>query len=189
MKLRTLLLASMLSVGTLVAGTYNVDKDHSDVGFKVKHMMVSNVKGQFDKFSGSFVYDEKTKTLQALTGVVDVNSINTDNAKRDAHLKSADFFDAVKYPEMKLTLVKVDGDTAYTKLTLHGITKDVKMELETSGIVIKDPWGNSRTGLSLSGTINRIDYALKWNQLMEAGGVMVGEKVKINIELEGILAQ
>jgi len=189
MKLRTLLLASMLSVGTLVAGTYNVDKDHSDVAFKVKHMMVSNVKGQFDKFSGSFVYDEKTKTLQALTGVVDVNSINTDNAKRDAHLKSADFFDAVKYPEMKLTLVKVDGDTAYTKLTLHGITKDVKMELETSGIVIKDPWGNSRTGLSLSGTINRIDYALKWNQLMEAGGVMVGEKVKINIELEGILAQ
>ena len=186
MKLTTLVLALMLSVGTLFAGTYNVDKDHSDVAFKVKHMMISNVKGKFDKFSGSFIYDEKTKTLQALTGVVDVNSINTDNAKRDAHLKSADFFDVVKYPEMKLTLVKVEGDTAYTKLTLHGITKDVKMELETSDTVVKDPWGGTRTGLSLSGKIDRMDFGLKWNKLLEAGGVMVGEEVKISIELEGV---
>ncbi len=189
MKFTTVVLASMLSVGTLFAGTYNVDKDHSDVAFKVKHMMISNVKGNFESFSGSFVYDEKTKTLQALNGVVNVSSINTDNEKRDAHLKSADFFDAVKYPVMKLTLVKVEGDTAYTKLTIHGITKDVKMELETSGAVVKDPWGGTRTGLSLSGTINRVDFGLKWNQLMEAGGVMVGEEVKMNIELEGILAK
>ena len=188
MQFRTVLLASMLSVGTLFAGTYNVDKDHSDVAFKVKHMMISNVKGNFESFSGSFAYDEKTKTLQALSGVVDVDSINTDNAKRDAHLKSADFFDAAKYPQMQLTLLKVDGDTAYTKLTIHGITKEVKMELETRDAV-KDPWGGTRTGLSLSGKINRVDFGLKWNKVMETGGVLVGEDVKIEIELEGILAQ
>jgi len=189
MKLALVTLALLLSIESLFAGTYNVDKDHSSIGFKVKHMMISNVKGQFDTFSGSFEYDEKTKMLKALTGVVDVNSINTDNAKRDRHLKSSDFFDAANYPEMKLTLVKVDGETAYAKLSIHGITKEVKMELETSGMVIKDPWGNSRTGLSLSTSINRMDYGLKWTDLMETGGMIVGDKVKISIELEGILAK
>ncbi len=189
MKIRTILLASLLSVGSLFAGTYNVDVDHSDVAFKVKHMMISNVKGQFDKYSGSFEYDEKTKTLKSLNGIVEINSINTQNAKRDEHLKSADFFDAAKYPTMNLKVTKVDGDTAYTQLTMHGVTKEVKMELELSGQVIKDPWGNTRTGLSLSGKINRKDFGLNWNQLMEAGGVMVGDDVKISIELEGILAK
>lgn len=189
MKVKSILLASMLSFGTLFAGTYNVDIDHSNVAFKVKHMMISHVKGQFDKFSGSFVYDEKTKTLKALHGEVAIDSISTQNAKRDAHLKSADFFDAAKYPTMSLTLEKVKGDTAYTKLTIHGITKEVKMELDLSGAVVKDPWGNTRTGLSLSGKINRKDFGLNWNQLIEAGGVMVGDEVKMSIELEGILAK
>ena len=183
MKLPTVIVASMLSVGTLFGGTYNVDIDHSNVAFKIRHMMISNVTGQFDKFNGTFEYDEKTKTLISLNGEVDVNSINTDNEKRDAHLKSADFFDVAKYPSMYLTLEKVDGDTAYVKLTIHGITKEVKMELETSGIVIKDPWGNTRTGLSLSGQINRKDFGLNWNQVIEAGGVAVGDTVKINVEI------
>ena len=187
MRLQVVLLASMLSVGSLFAGNYKVDVDHSNVAFKVKHMMISNVKGQFEKFSGSFVYDEKSKRLQSLHGDVDVNSISTDNAKRDAHLKSADFFDAVKYPTMSFDLSKVEGDSAYGKLTIHGITKDVKMELETSGTTVKDPWGNTRTGLSLSGKINRKDFGLNWNQVIEAGGVMVGDEVKMSIELEGIL--
>jgi len=189
MKFSTLVVALTLSMGSLFGGTYNVDKDHSNVAFKVKHMMISNVKGQFDKFSGSFEYDEKTNKLITLDGIVDVNSINTDNAKRDGHLKSADFFDVAKYPQMKLSLVKVVGDTAYTNLTIHGITKELTMELETSGMIIKDPWGNSRTGLSLSGSINRMDYGLKWNDVMETGGVVVGDRVKISIELEGILAK
>lgn len=189
MKLTTVVFASMLSVGTLFAGTYNVDKDHSNVAFKVKHMMITNVTGQFDKFSGTFDYDDKTKTLKSLNGEVDVTSINTDNVKRDDHLRSADFFDVTKYPSMHLTLEKVDGDTATMKLTMHGVTKEVKMELETSGVVVKDPWGNSRTGLSLSGKINRKDFGLSWNDLMEAGGAMVGDKIKISIDIEGILAQ
>ncbi len=188
MKLKMIAIA-LLSAGTLLAGTYNVDLDHSTVGFKVKHMMISNVTGEFKKFSGSFVYDDKHKRLEALSGVVDVNSIDTDNAKRDRHLKSPDFFDAAKFPQMTLSLIKVEGDTAYVKLTIHGITKEVKMDLETSGMVIKDPWGNTRTGLSLSGSINRLEYGLKWNDLMETGGMIVGDKVKMIIELEGILAK
>lgn len=189
MKVRNIVLASLLSAGTLFGGNYNVDMSHSNVAFKVKHMMVSNVKGQFDTFSGTFEYDEKTKSLVALHGEVDVNSIDTQIEKRDAHLKSADFFDVAKYPSMSMTLEKVKDDMAYVKLTMHGVTKVVEMELETSGTVIKDPSGNTRTGLSLEGTINRKDFGLNWNKVMEAGGVVVGEDVKISIELEGILAK
>lgn len=189
MKLNTIVLATMLSVSTLFAGTYNVDLDHSNVAFKVRHMMISNVTGQFNKFSGTFEYDDQTKTLRSLNGEVDVSSIDTDNAKRDDHLKSGDFFDVAKYPSMQLTLEKIEGDTATMKLTMHGVTKEVKMELETSGVVIKDPWGNMRTGLSLSGKINRKDFGLNWNQVIEAGGVAVGEMVKISLEIEGILAR
>ena len=187
MKLKVIALASLLCAGTLFAGNYKVDADHTNVGFKVKHMMISNVKGQFGKFSGTFVYDEKTKTLKALHGDVDTTSISTDNSMRDNHLKSADFFDVAKYPTMSYTLDKVVGDKAYGKLTIHGITKEVVMELDLSGNVVKDPWGNIRTGLSLNGTINRKDFGLMWNKAIEAGGMMVGDDVKINVEIEGIL--
>ena len=187
MKIKTILLASLLSVGTLLAGNYKVDVDHTSVAFKVKHMMISNVKGEFGKFSGTFVYDEKTKTLKALQGDVAVTSISTDKATRDGHLKSADFFDVAKYTMMSYTLDKVVGNKAYGKLTIHGITKEVPMDLELSGNTVKDPWGNIRTGLSLSGTINRKDFGLMWNQAIEAGGVMVADEVKINVEIEGIL--
>lgn len=187
MNLKVIALASLLCAGTLFAGNYKVDADHTNVGFKVKHMMISNVKGQFGKFSGTFVYDEKTKTLKALHGDVDTTSISTDNSMRDNHLKSVDFFDVAKYPTMSYTLDKVVGEKAYGKLTIHGITKEVVMELDLSGNVVKDPWGNTRTGLSLSGTINRKDFGLMWNKAIEAGGMMVGDDVKINVEIEGIL--
>lgn len=189
MRLTKIFIASLLSAGTLFAGMYNVDQDHSDVAFKVKHMMISNVKGGFDKFHGTFEYDEASKVLKSLDGVVDTGSINTANVKRDVHLKSADFFDVEKYPAMHLTVTKVKDDTAYGNLTLHGVTNEVKMKLETSGVVIKDPWGNMRTGLSLSFKINRKEFGLGWNQVMEAGGIMVGEEVAVDIEIEGILAK
>lgn len=189
MKLVKLGLISLLASGALYAGTYNVDKSHSNVGFKVKHMMISNVTGKFNDFKGSFVYDEKTNTLKSLNGVIEVKSVDTDNEKRDGHLKASDFFAADKYPEITFDLNKVDGDKAYGKLTLRGITKDVALDLETSGGTIKDPWGNTRTGLILTGTINRMDYGVKYNSVLEAGGVAVGEKVKLIVELEGILAK
>lgn len=185
-KLVKLGLASVLTASTLFGGTYNVDKSHSNVGFKVKHMMISNVTGKFDNFNGSFEYDEKTNTLKSLNGVVEVKSVNTANEKRDKHLKESDFFAAEKYPQITFDLNKVEDDKAYGKLTMRGVTKDVILDVETNG-TIKDPWGNTRAGLVLEGKINRMDYGIKYNSVLEAGGVAVGEKVKLIVELEGIL--
>lgn len=178
----------VLGSASLFAGNYNVDTSHSNVSFKVKHMMISEVTGHFDTFEGSFNYDEKTKSLKSLNGKIDVNSINTSNEKRDSHLKSADLFDVQKYPKITFALDSVKGDKAYGKLTLHGITKNVILTLENNG-GIKDPWGNTRVGLGLSGQLNRKDYGITWNTALEAGGVAVGENVKLDIQLEGILVQ
>lgn len=189
MKLVKLGLLSLITSGVLFAGTYNVDASHSSVGFKVKHMMISNVSGSFDKFTGNFEYDEKTNTLKSLNGTVEVSSINTANEKRDNHLKQSDFFAANEYPQITFALDKVEGDKAYGKLTMRGVTKDIVLEVETNGTTIKDPWGNTRTGLSLNGKINRLDYGIKYNSVLEAGGVAVGEEVKLHVEIEGILAK
>ena len=187
-KLIKLGLASILSAGALYAGTYNVDASHSNVGFKVKHMMISNVSGKFNDFNGSFDYDEKTKTLKSLAGVVKVKSVDTQNTKRDDHLRSSDFFAADKYPELTFKLDKIDGDYVYGKLSMRGITKEVKFDFEDNGS-ITDPWGNKRIGLTLSGKLNRLDYGIKYNSVIEAGGVVVGEKVKLEIEIQGILSK
>lgn len=181
-------LASVLVASGLLAGTFKVDEDHSNVGFKVKHMLITNVTGKFDKFHGSFELDEKTNTLKSLTGEVEVASINTENEKRDGHLRSDDFFAAKEHPKMTFFVTKVDGDEVTGKLTIRGTTKTVKFDLEQSG-VITDPWGNTRTGLTLETKINRFDYGLKWNKALEAGGLIVGDTVKIIVELEGILAK
>ena len=188
MNLAKLGLASLLATVALYAGTYNVDTSHSNVGFKVKHLMISNVTGKFDKFSGTFKYDEKTNTLKTLNGNIEVSSINTENEKRDEHLKSSDFFDAKKHPKLTFRLDKIEGDIALGKLTLRGVTKDVKLDFQNNGTAI-DPWGNKRVGLELTGKINRKDYGLNWNKGLETGGVLVGETVKLTIELEGILAK
>ena len=188
MNIAKLGLISILTAGALFAGTYNVDVTHSNLGFKVKHLMISNVTGKFDKFNGSFVFDEKANTLTSLKGTAQVASINTEDAKRDGHLKSADFFDAANHPELTFDLEKIEGDKAYGKLTIRGITKSVEFDYDNNGTVT-DPWGNKRVGLELSGKINRKDFGLNWNKALEAGGVLVGETVKINIELEGVLAK
>lgn len=188
MKLIKIGIASIVAAGALYAGTYNVDASHSNVGFKVKHLMISNVNGNFEKFNGSFEYDEKSGVVKALNGVIETSSINTDDVKRDGHLKSADFFDATKYPTMTFKLDRVEDDKAYGKLTIKDITKDVAFDIEKTGEVT-DPWGNKRVGLEISGKINREDYGLKWNKTLEAGGVLVGETVKIQVELEGVLAK
>ncbi len=185
MNLVKLGLVSILAAGALFAGTYKVDTSHSHVGFKVKHLMISSVRGNFEKFDGSFEYDEKTGIIKSLEGNVVVASINTDNEKRDGHLKSADFFDAAKHPNLTFKVEKVEGEKAYGKLTMRGVTKDVVFDIEKTGEVI-DPWGNKRVGLELEGKVNRLDYGLNWNKALEAGGVVVGEEVKINVELEGI---
>jgi polyisoprenoid-binding protein YceI len=173
-----------LFVGSLLfGGSYSLDPSHSSVGFKVKHMMISNVNGNFSEFDGSFEL-EKGK-LKALEGVVQAASISTDNAKRDNHLRSADFFDVIKYPAIKFKMVRLDGDDIIGNLSIKGVTKEVKLAVDMGGET-DDPWGNHRAGFSLEGKINRQDFGLSWNKLLETGGVVVGDEIKLMIEIEGI---
>lgn len=186
MKLIKLGLMTLLATGALYAGTFNIDKSHSNVGFKVKHLMISNVSGNFKAFSGTINYDEKTNTLKSISGKVEVSSINTENEKRDAHLKADDFFAADKYPYITFESTEIKGDEVIGKFTLRGVTKEVKFELENNG-TIKDQRGNTKIGLSLYGKINRKDYGVMYNKVLEAGGVAVGDTVRLTIDLEAVL--
>ncbi len=184
-KLQLLIISILLGASSLFGGVYKVDTSHTNVGFAVKHMMISTVNGEFKKFDGSFELDEKNNLI-ALKGEMDVDSINTNIAKRDAHLKSDEIFDAQKHPKITFVLDRVEGDKAYGKLTIKNTTKDVVLDYEFGG-TITDPWGKQRAGISLSGKIDRKDYNLTWNQVLEAGGVVVSDTVKINVDIQGIL--
>lgn len=178
------ILAGLLIVGSaLFAGTYSVDASHSKVGFKIKHLSISNVYGTFDKFDANIEYDEKTKALKVLNSTVAVNSVNTQNEKRDKHLLESDYFDAKKYPTMKFELLEIKEDAMIANLTIKGITKKVEFDYENNGIV-KDPWGNTKLGFSLEAKINRVDFGLKANKLLDSGGLLLGEKVKITVDIE-----
>jgi len=165
-----------------------VDAAHSEIGFKVKHMMFTNVSGSFQKFD-AFIETEGDNFENAkieFTGQVD--SITTGNADRDNHLRSADFFDAEKFPQLtfKATSFTKEDEGEYIlkgDLTLHGVTKPVKLDVDFGGLA-KDPWGNTKVGMSVEGKINRKDWGLNWNSALEAGGVLVGEEVKLAIELQ-----
>lgn len=185
MKLIKLGLATLLASGALYAATFKIDKSHSNIGFKVKHMMVSNVVGNFKDFSGTIDYDEKTKTLKAINGTVAVASINTENSKRDKHLRADDFFAASQYPEIKFESTKVEGDEIVGKFTLRGVTKEVKFEVENNG-TITNHRGKTVVGLSLYGKINRKDYGVRYNRVLEAGGLAVGDTVRLILDLEGV---
>ena len=188
MNMKKLISISVLSLTTLIAGNYNVDLSHSNVEFKVKHLMITNVKGNFNDFTGSFEYDEKEKKLISLSGEIEVDSINTDNEKRDNHLIAPDIFDADQFPSITFDLTKGDGDYVYGDFTMKGVTKNIKLEFENGG-TIKDPRGNNRAGFALSGEINRTDFGITWNRVLEAGGLTVGNEIKLNIEIQGIEAK
>jgi polyisoprenoid-binding protein YceI len=188
MKIFKIALVSILAAGTLFAGTYKVDVSHSNVGFKVKHMMITNVKGNFNEFEGVIEYDEQNKLIKDITGVIQVGSIDTDNDKRDKHLVAEDIFNAAKFPTIEFELVKIQSDKAYGNLTMHGVTKLIELEYENNG-VITDPWGKQRVGIELEGEINRKDFGVNWNKILEAGGVAVSEEVQLEISLQGILQE
>ena len=164
-----------------------IDPTHSEIGFKVKHMMFTNVSGNFGTYEATITTEDDDFTKSAIEFSANIDSINTNNSDRDNHLKSADFFDAEKNP--KLTFVsssfaKAGDDYELTgELTLHGVTKTVKLATEFSGLM-KDPWGNTKVGLNIVGKINRKDWGLNWNSALETGGVLVSEEVKLNIELQ-----
>jgi polyisoprenoid-binding protein YceI len=167
---------------------WNLDATHSEIGFKVKHMMITNVSGSFGKFDVQTETNGDDFSTAKIKFTADLNSINTANTDRDNHLKSPDFFDAEKFPELKFESTKVEkkDDENYIlhgNLTIKGVTKPVKLDAEFGGIG-KDPWGNQKAGFSLTGKIKRTDWNLNWNAALETGGVLVSEEVKLHAEIQ-----
>jgi polyisoprenoid-binding protein YceI len=173
--------------------TYQIDPVHSNVQFSVRHLMVSNVRGTFTGVKGTVDYDPANPAATKIDVVIDVNSINTNDEKRDAHLKSPDFFDAAQYPAITFqgTQVKKESDSEFTvsgNLSLHGVTKPVVLQVEEVSPEAKDPWGGIRIGAAAKTKIKRGDFGLNWNAALETGGFMVGDDVKIEFELEFVKA-
>ncbi len=172
--------------------TWNIDPVHSVAEFKVKHMMISNVKGQFTGVSGTLKLDEADISNSSVEASIDASSINTREAQRDAHLKSADFFDVEKFPTLTFKSTGVsrkEGELAVEgELTIHGVTRKVVFDVEGPTAPGKDPWGNTRIGLSAATKINRKDYGLTWNAALETGGILVGEDVTITLDVQFVKA-
>jgi len=173
---------------TLVKTKWGLDAAHSEIAFKVKHLMISNVKGTFKEFDASIFTAGEDFMTSEIDFWLNPASIETGAADRDAHLKSADFFDVENHKQITFigsTYEKVDKDsyTLYGALTIKGITKQIKLDVEFGG-VMKDPWGNEKAGFTINGKINRKDWGLNWNSALEAGGVLVGEEIKISCEVE-----
>ncbi len=169
---------------------WTFDLAHSSVGFTVRHMVVSKVRGRFAKWGGTLEMDENDPVRAKVDVVIEAASVDTGVEQRDAHLRSADFFDVERYPaiEFRSRAVQAAGDGAYRlvgDLTMHGVTRPVTLEVEFAGSA-KDPWGGVRAGFSARTTIDRKDFGLAYNQLLETGGVLVGEQVEIGIEVEAV---
>jgi polyisoprenoid-binding protein YceI len=173
--------------------TWNIDPVHSTAQFKVKHMMISNVKGEFTAVTGTLKLDDANITNSRIEASIDAATISTRDVQRDAHLKSADFFDVEKFPVLTFqsarTSKRGDGELAVAgDLTLHGVTRNVVFEVEGPSAPMKDPWGNTRIGFSATTRINRKDFGLTWNTALETGGILVGDDVTITLDVELIKA-
>lgn len=172
------------------APKFKVDESHSTVGFKIKHLMIANVSGRFNKFNGTFSYDEKTGKLENLEVKADASSIDTNEPKRDNHLKGSDFFDVEKYPSITFVSKTVDYKAKKPvrimgNLTIHGQTKPIVLAVNFKGSA-KDPWGNNRLVFEANSKINRKDFGLTWNKALESGGVLVGDEVSIVIDGQAV---
>ncbi len=163
--------------------TWNLDTTHSEVGFKVKHLMINNVKGHLNAFQVNVQAAADDFNGSSITFSADAASINTNNEQRDQHLASADFFDAAKYPQLSFKSTSYDGKQLSGDLTIRDVTKPVKLDVEFGGLA-KDPWGNTKAGFTITGKINRKDWGLSWNAALETGGVVVSEEVSILAEIQ-----
>jgi polyisoprenoid-binding protein YceI len=170
--------------------TYEIDAVHSSVHFSVRHMMLSNVRGEFTKVSGTIKLDAQNPANSAVEVTIDVSSINTRDAQRDTHLKSADFLDVEKFPSLMFRSKQIvphpGGGTLKGDLTIRGVTREVTLDVEGPTPEIKDPWGKQRIGASATAKLNRKDFGLTWNSALETGGVLVGDEVKITIDIEAV---
>jgi len=180
---------TVLAALPLRADTFAIDPGHSEVGFQVRHL-VSQTRGRFNDFSGTVNLDPKNLTSSSVDFTIKAASIDTNVADRDKHLRSADFFDAEKFPEItfKSKSIKAAGKDTYNvtgTLTMHGVSKEVTLPVTYLGQA-KDPWGNTRAGFEAATTLNRKDFGIVWNKALDAGGAMLGDDVKININLETV---
>jgi polyisoprenoid-binding protein YceI len=169
--------------------TYKIDPVHSTAGFKIRHLMVANVRGEFPGLSGIITFDPASPANSRVEADIDVKTITTRDDQRDTHLKSPDFFDVEKFPTMRFVSRKVvpngNGESKVIgDLTIHGVTKEVTLDVEGPSPEVKDPWGNTKSGIAASTKIKRSDFGLTWNAALETGGVLVGDDVQIHIEAE-----
>lgn len=165
-----------------------LDPTHSEIQFKIRHLMITHVTGSFGKFTADVETEGENFETARISFTAEVDSITTNNEQRDGHLKSADFFESSKHPVLSFVsskLEKISGEeyTLHGAMSFHGITKNITLQVEHGG-VIKDPWGSTRTGFTVEGKINRKDFGLVWNAATEAGGVVLGEEVKIHASAE-----
>lgn len=171
---------------------WNIDSAHSGINFSVRHMVVSKVRGRFAKYTGSVRLDEKDLTRSTLEAEIDVSSIDTGTPQRDEHLRSSDFFDVERFPTLGYRSQRIEklSDERYRvlgELTIRGVTREVPLLVEYGGRAI-DPWGNERAGFVARASLDRKDFGLGWNQVLETGGVIVGDRVDIDIEIEVVRA-
>ncbi len=170
--------------------TYQIDSAHSSAQFSVKHMMISTVRGDFTKVTGTITYDAANPNAATIEATIDAASIRTREEQRDAHLKSADFFDVEKYPSITFRSTGVASTGSDLEvvgdLTIHGVTREVALLVEGPSDEAKDPWGNLRIGATATTKLNRKDFGLVWNAALETGGVLVGEEVKITLDIQAI---
>lgn len=172
----------MSTINDIPAGTWTIDAAHSELGFVARHLMVTKVRGSFKDFEGTVKVGDQITDSQ-VSAVAQIASIETGSADRDAHLKSADFFDVENNPTMSFVSTEVTADSLTGDLTIKGITKPVTFDLEFTGLAT-DPWGNQKAGFEASADINRKDWGLEWNVALEGGGVLVSEKIKINLDIQ-----
>jgi polyisoprenoid-binding protein YceI len=173
----------------MAAQTWTIDKAHSDIFFTVRHMVITKVRGRFLKWDGTLALDEQDWSKSRVEVAIEAASISTNDEKRDGHLRSADFLDAEKFPKLTFKSTKVEGSGDKLKvtgdLTIRDVTKSVTLDVEVLGKA-KDPWGNNKIAFNGKVAIQREDYGAKWNQALEAGGVLVGKQVDIDLELQAI---
>lgn len=168
---------------TLTKTKWAIDPTHSDITFKVKHMMISTVTGHFEDFTASVESESDTFENAQFEFSAKIDSINTKNADRDAHLKSNDFFNAEEFPEMTFASTSFDGETLVGELTIRDITKEVSLDVDFNGVAV-DPYGQTKAGFEIEGTINRKDFGLTWNAVTEAGNVVVSDKIKLAVGVQ-----
>jgi polyisoprenoid-binding protein YceI len=187
---RTAVIASLFLAASLFAAEpFTVDRKHSEANFKIKHLM-SSVTGSFNDFAGNVNIDRGNPAASSVEFTINAASIDTDDADRDKHLRSADFFDVVKYPEItfKSSKVTATGNDAYDvagTLTMHGVSRQVTLPVAFLGWA-KDPWGNERAGFEIETTLNRKDYGISWNRALDQGGFLLGNDVKVSLTIEAV---